>query len=128
MRRRDFIVLSGGAVATWPLAARSQQPTKPVVGWLGPERADAVSQHVAAFHEGLSAAGFVEGKDVIVEYRWAEEHLDRVPALALDLIRRWVNVILTISDVPTLVVKGATGTIPIVFITVVDPIDYGFSR
>src|SRR6516164_4844367 len=84
MRRRDFISLIGGAGATWPLAARAQQPTMPVIGFLSGNNADRLPQFTAAFHEGLSAAGFVDGKNVVIEYRWADSHLERVPALALD--------------------------------------------
>jgi putative ABC transport system substrate-binding protein len=98
----------------------------PVIGYLSSNSADRLPQFTAAFHEGLSAAGFVEGKNVAIEYRWAESHLERVPALALDLIRRRVDVIFTSGgDVPTLVAKGATATIPIVFVTGGDPVAMG---
>lgn len=125
MRRRDFITGLGGA-AVWPLAARAQQTVKPVVGFLSGERADTNALLMAAFREGLSAAGFVEGKDVVIEYRWAESYLERVPALALDLVRRRVNVILAHGAVPTLVAKGATATIPIVFTSAFDPVTMGY--
>lgn len=125
MRRRDFITGLGGA-AVWPLAARAQQTVKPVVGFLSGERADTNALLMAAFREGLSAAGFVEGKDVVIEYRWAESYLERVPALALDLVRRRVNVILAHGAVPTLVAKGATATIPIVFTSAFDPVAMGY--
>jgi putative ABC transport system substrate-binding protein len=124
MRRREFITLLGGAV--WPLTARAQQPPLPVIGFLSANRADASPQFTAAFHEGLAKAGFVEGKDVAIEYRWADNHLERVPALALDLIRRQVNVIFTGGGtVPILVAKGATATIPIVFTSGNDPVALG---
>src|SRR3974390_610698 len=114
MKRREFIILLSGAAA-WPLAAHAQQPIKPVLGFLSANSADALPHFTAAFLEGLSAAGFVDGKNVTIEYRWADAHLERVPALALDLIRRRVDVLLTTGGgVPLLVAKGATTTIPIV--------------
>ena len=126
MRRREFITFLGGAAA-WPLAAHAQQPPMPVIGFLSANAADANPQFTAAFRDGLAAVGFVEGKDVAIEYRWADAHLERVPALALDLIRRRVNVIFTGGgDVPVLVTKGATATIPIVFSTASDPVAMGF--
>jgi putative tryptophan/tyrosine transport system substrate-binding protein len=127
MRRREFITLLGGTAVALPRAARAQQPTPPVVGFLSSNRADGLPQFTAAFREGLSAAGFVEGKNVAIEYRWADAHLERVPALALDLIRRRVDVLFTSGgDVPVLVAKGATAKIPIVFITASDPVAMGF--
>jgi len=125
MRRREFLGALGGAAA-WPLAARAQQTTKPIIGFLSGERADTNSVLIAAFREGLSAAGFMEGKDVVIEYRWADSHHERVPALALDLIRRGVKVILTHGAVPTYVAKGATATIPIVFTSAFDPVAMGY--
>jgi putative ABC transport system substrate-binding protein len=127
MQRREFITLLGWAAAAWPLAARAQQPTMPVLGFLSANSADASPQFTAAFLEGLSATGFVDGKNVTIEYRWADAHLERVPALTLDLIRRRVIVLFTSGgDVPILVAKGATTTIPIVFITASDPVSLGF--
>jgi putative ABC transport system substrate-binding protein len=126
MRRREFITLVGGAAA-WPLAASAQQPAMPVIGFLSSNRADASPQFTAAFLEGLSAAGFVDGKNVVIEYHWADAHLARVPALTLDLIRRRVDVLFASGgDVPILVAKGGTTTIPIVFITASDPVAMGF--
>jgi putative ABC transport system substrate-binding protein len=123
MRRREFIAAVGAAVAS-PLTVRAQQPT---IGFLSTNRADASPQFTAAFLEGLSAAGFVDGKNVMIEYRWADSHLERVPALILDLVRRRVNVLFASGgDVPILVAKGTTTTIPIVFITASDPVDMGF--
>ena len=126
MRRREFIALIGSAAA-WPVAVRAQQPTMPKIGFLSSNSADGIPQFTAAFREGLSTAGFIEGKNVTIEYRWADAHLERVPALALDLIRRRVDVLFTSGgDVPVLVAKGATTTIPIVFISTSDPVDMGF--
>lgn len=127
MRRREFITLLGGAAATWPLVVRAQQPALPAVGFLSSNSADSSPQFTAAFREGLSAAGFVEGKNVTIEYRWADAHLERVPALAFDLIRRRVDVLFASGgDVSVLVAKGTTTTIPIVFITASDPVAMGF--
>ena len=127
MQRREFITLLGGAAATWTFAVCAQQPTMPVIGFPSSARADGFPQFTAAFLEGLSAAGFVDGKNVTIEYRRADERLERVPALALDLIRRRVDVLFASGgDVPILVAKGATTTIPIVFITASDPVAMGF--
>jgi ABC-type uncharacterized transport system substrate-binding protein len=127
IKRREFITLLGGAAVAWPVVARAQQATMPVIGFLSSNRADASPQFTAAFLEGLSAAGFVDGKNVVIEYHWADAHLARVPALTLDLIRRRVDVLFASGgDVPILVAKGGTTTIPIVFITASDPVAMGF--
>jgi putative ABC transport system substrate-binding protein len=119
MRRREFIALIGGAAA-WPLAVRAQQPALPVIGYLGGSRMEYV---VRAFHQGLGETGFVEGRNLLVEYRWAEGHNDRLPGLAADLARRPVSVIVAAggnASVPA--AKAATTTIPIIFNMGNDPV------
>jgi putative tryptophan/tyrosine transport system substrate-binding protein len=125
MKRREFITLLGGAAATWPLAVRAQQPI-PVVGFLTSNQAAGIQDRLAAFRKGLAEIGFIEGKNVSIEYRFAELHLERLSALTMDLVRRQVAVIFSSgADMPTLVAKGATSTIPIVFATAYDPVKTG---
>ena len=121
MRRRDVITLITGAAAGWPLGASAQQPDLPVVGYLGATSGGPGP----AFRRGLSEAGFVEGRNVAIEYRWAQGEYDRLPALAADLVARRVTVIFSSSITSTLAAKAATSTIPIVFDVGVDPVAFG---
>ena len=124
--RRKFLATLGGAAVAWPLAAGAQQTAMPVIGFLSANRSDAFPNYIAAFHDGLADGGFVEGKNVAIEFRFAGQRLERVPALAMDLVRRKVAVILTTGgDVPAMVAKGVTSTIPIVFLTGFDPVKSG---
>jgi putative ABC transport system substrate-binding protein len=124
MRRREFITLLGGA-ATWPLAGRAQRPVMPVVGFLSNDSPVVSADRLRAFHEGLREAGYVEGDNVAVLYRWAEAHTDRLPALAADLVQRRVTILASFGTAPGLAAKAATTTVPIVFAVSDDPVRLG---
>ena len=125
MRRRDFIKVVGGTAVAWPLAARAQQPATAVMGFLSAGTFETMRDYVDAFHRGLANRGFAEGRNVAIEYRWSEDHNDRLPALAEYLVRHQVAVIVAATTPASLAAKAAAQTIPIVFYIGTDPVEVG---
>jgi putative ABC transport system substrate-binding protein len=126
MRRREFITILGNAAAAWPLAVRAQQSTMPVIGYLSARSSESDMSMLSAFHRGLNETGYVVGKNVAIEFRWGDGQYDRLPALAEDLVRRNVNVIVTSGgELSALAAKRATSKIPIVITVGEDPVRYG---
>jgi putative ABC transport system substrate-binding protein len=126
MRRRKFVKIIVGAVAAWPLASRAQQPAMPVIGLLGSATASGWAPQLRAFHQGLRDGGYVEGRNVAIEARWADNQYDRLPAMAAELLHRQVTLIAAFSTPAARAAKAATATVPIVFSTTADPVQMGF--
>jgi len=127
VRRREFISLIGGAATTWPLAARAEQPAIPVIGYLDSRSPGVVENRLRGFQQGLKEAGYIEGENVTILYRWADDRLDRLPLLAAELVSRSVAAIFTSGIPSSLAAKAATKTIPIVFLVGADPVQLGWA-
>src|SRR5260370_1416042 len=125
MKRRAFISLLGGAVVAWARSARAQQATVPVIGILNNQTRDSETRRPAAIRQGLKETGFVEGQNAAIEYRFADGHTDRLPDLAAELVQRRVTLLVANTTPPAHAAKAATATIPIVFVTGVDPVELG---
>jgi putative ABC transport system substrate-binding protein len=125
MKRREFMALIGRVAVIWPLGTRAQQPAMPVIGFLSVGTLESTRDYVAAFHRSLADGGFAEGRNVGIEYRWSEDHNDRLPALAEDLVGRQVTVIVAAGTPALQAAKAATQTIPIVFDIGTDPVGVG---
>jgi putative ABC transport system substrate-binding protein len=125
MRRREFIKAIAGSAVTWPLAVKAQQPTMPLLGFLSATSESTATEQQIKFHSGLNEAGFVQGKNVTIVYHWADGQYDRLPAMAADLVRRPVSLIVAQGPPAALAARAATTTIPIVFVVGFDPIAGG---